>query len=376
MKGRFKYSQQRGVAVITVMLVIALMMIMIAFFTERQQLFMRRLSNQLAQEQAYQYSMGVEQWALKIIKDDLEQNVDFWSEDWAKFGEPENTEEGENPDFSLTLSSQKEAEKKVVDFGIDQLEYQIIDLQGRYNLNNFANENPAYIREQRAIFENLLYLLEIGNLEDRRALANNLIDWIDDNDGRIGGSSYESSDYQSKETPYYAADQEISTIGELKFVEGFTAEIITKLAPYVSALPVDSAKININTTSAQVLGALNRSIPYNMEPIQAFLAQRLIPEFGGFRSTQAAETAINQSSLQSSQNGGFIRNMLQINSDFFQIRSRVVLGKLSYCSTADVFRETIKPNPNGQAPTDRKAPEFKVYRRSYQIGCDEIIRKS
>lgn len=373
MTNPINHSKQYGVAVITVMLVIALMMIMIGFFTERQQLFMKRLTNQLIQEQAYQYAMGIDQWGLRVLNDDIDRAVDYWNEDWAKLGEPEKEEGDEKQEFSLTLSSEEQQEKKVVDFGVDEIDYQIIDLQGRFNLNNLSSDDPKYLQEQRTIFLNLLALIEVGALEDRTTLANNLIDWMDSNDLSRGINS-ESGDYQSKDTPYYAADQAMVSLGELKFVEGFTVEIINKLTPYVTVLPTDRAKININTTSTPVLSALNQTLAYNTAPVDSFLSQRDNPAFTGFRDIQMAGTRVNQTSP----GGNFIRNMMQTYSEYFQIKSRVVLGKLSYCGFSDVLRENIAPNPgsNPSPSVSANAPEFKIIRRSYQIGCDEIIRKS
>jgi len=318
-------KKQGGIVIIVVVLIVTLMVTLLAFMLEKQHLLIRRVSNQNVSEQSYQYAQAVNAWAERVLNDDLQRDVDYWQEDWFKFGRPPEEYQSVVDDidsFSLELSSNREegdSDSVVIDIGFDGLEYSIDDLQAKYNLNNLSSNNDQFLASQKQIFLNLLELAEVGvNDSDlRERLYGALIDWTDSDDN-ISVNGVESGTYGSRITPYYAADQKLTSIGELKFVEGFTQEIINKLKPYVAVLPVDNARINLNTASDEVLSSLSGAPVIEMGGVTSFLAQRLQEGFPGFTQSdiQNAETAIigvNPVGARPAQ------NMLQVNSQFFQI---------------------------------------------------------
>lgn len=357
--------KQSGIAILTVLLTIALMLTLLGFLLDQQHLLIRRLANQNVAEQGFQFATGVDEWASRLLHDDADRSVDHWDEDWAKFGDPpKEEEEGE---FTLDNTSQQEEEPlPEIDFGIEGLTYKIEDLQARYNINNLAAKDKIILEDQKTIFLNLLGILEIGDLATRDELVGALIDWLDEGDLQVANGA-ESPDYQSRKTPYYAADQKLTTLGELKYVRGFTQKIINKLSPYTTALPVDNARININTTSTEVMTALSGTRgELDTSSVDTFLAQRLEEGFQGFKPAQiqAAQSAIIGSVPFE---GRFVNNMLQTNSQFFSITTRVNLGKFRYCSYSTVFRQN-------QDPETQNTPKVSVLNRHYNTICDEIIR--
>ncbi|MFT5654749.1 MAG: general secretion pathway protein K [Arenicella sp.] len=360
-------NQQKGLAIITVMLIIALMVTLLGFLVEQQHLLIRRIANQNVAEQGYQYAAGVDAWAARVLHDDPDRATDHWGEDWARFGEdPEDQPEGESG-FSLDPSGQREREKlPVIDFGNDAvLEFQLVDLMGLYNLNNLAVKDPRVKRDQRIIFLNLLSILEVGEFDEREKLYGALVDWLDANK-ETSANGAESSDYRIKRTPYHAADQKLTTIGELRFVEGFTNEIVNTLKPHVSVLPIDTAKININTTSTQVLAAMSAVPVLDTGSVATFLARRSAEVFQGFQSADIQQA--NNAIIGTRPVGGnYVRNMLQTTSQFFQINTRVKLGGYLYCTKTIVLREGA--NPNGGA-----TPKVTILTREQSTLCDEIVR--
>jgi general secretion pathway protein K len=366
---RFNPDQQKGLAIITVMLIIALMVTLLGFLVEQQHLLIRRIANQNVAEQGYQYASGVDAWAARVLHDDPDRTTDYWGEDWARFGEdPEDQSKGESG-FSLDPSRQREREKlPVIDFGNDAvLEFQLVDLMGRYNLNNLAVKDPKVKRDQRIIVLNLLSILEVGDFEEREKLYGALVDWIDENK-ETSANGAESSDYRIKRTPYHAADQKLTTLGELRFVEGFTEEVINALKPHVTVLPIDSAKININTTSTQVLAAMSAVPVLDTGSVATFLSQRTKEDFQGFQSANIQEA--NNAIIDTRPVGGnYVRNMLQATSQFFQINTRVKLGDYLYCTKTIVLREGA--NPNGGT-----APKVTILTREQSTLCDEIVREN
>ena len=362
-------KQQTGVVLIIVVFAIVLMITLLAIMIEDQHIFIRRLGNQKVTEQGYQYTQGLNAWAERVLNEDANRTIDHLDEKWAKFGRPEEAlNEGESESFSLdrsTAAAEEEGdgeEDATIDFGIEGVEVTIDDLQGRFNLNNLAVKEPQAAAGQKRIFLNLLELLEVGEFDERDRLYGALVDWIDENDLN-SANGFESGDYGSKRTPYFAADQKLTSLGELRFVEGFTQEVINKLRPHVAVLPVENAKININTTTAEVLSSLNNSTVNDTGSVVAFLAQREQPEFQGFSEVRDAETAIIGVSVAPAQ-PAFVAGMTQINSQFFQINAKVTLGDSVFCMESLVLRESAGPNGG-------TTPKVSVLSRQHNTLCEE-----
>jgi general secretion pathway protein K len=214
--------EQRGVALITALLVVALATMAAVAMATRQQLDIRRTGSLLHSEQAYTYVLGAESWAQVVLARDLrESQIDTLEEDWST-----------KPPVSFVEGGSV--------FG------RIIDLQGRFNVNNLSGvdgpDSGAISRYRR-----LLRLLELDE-----ALVDPLVDWIDaDIEVRFPDGA-EDEAYLLLDTPYRAANQPLSDISELRLVKGYTPEVIEKLRPHIVALP-QATQINVNTASAEVL---------------------------------------------------------------------------------------------------------------------------
>ena len=386
------HKRQSGVVLVIVVLAVALMATLMALMVEDQHLFVRQVANQRVAEQGVQYANGMNAWAARVLTDDSNPTVDYLGEDWALFGRPE-PEEDEDGSFSLGSSNQDEEEDEpIVNFGIDGVTGAIEDLQGRYNLNNLANPDQQFLSSQRRILQNLLGQLEIGESADRNQLVENLIDWVDENDtSRSVG--LESGDYQSRDLPYQASDQKLSSLGELRFIDGFTQEVINAIEPHVTVLPVDNARININTTTTQVLASLSNTPVADTGSVDAFLAARIDENFLGFQAAQIrqAEEAIIAVSPVPQQP---IQNMMQVTSQFFEIQSRVELGESVYCLQSLILRggatavASTLPTPGNAAPVPNipapggdgdiseersinEVPAISVLRQEYSNFCED-----
>ena len=229
-------SIPKGVALITVMLIIALIAILATQMTARLQLQMQRTTNIGSNQQAYWYAMGAEAFAKRVLIQSFEADaeVTHLGQVWAQ---------GEN-----TFP---------VDFG--EITGEITDLNSCFNLNalkvseddsssgigNAAKKSPA-----RTAFEELLIAISIegvGNFE-AEYMADALTDWLDA-DGSISSSGgAEDSDYAAKEFPYLAANNYIASIAELRVIEHFSVDVIEKLKDFACVLPnTNMNKININT---------------------------------------------------------------------------------------------------------------------------------
>jgi general secretion pathway protein K len=224
-------NRQRGVAVLTAMLIVAIGTIIAVNLMWQSTLDLRRTESALAADQGLMFMQGAEAWAADILRQDLvdSPSSDNLSEPWATQLPPLPVDGG-------TI--------------IGKLE----DLQGRFNLNNLikpdGTDNPLAVAQ----FERLLVLLQIDP-----ALAGAVSDWLDPDSNLRFPSGGEDVTYAGADPPYRAANSMITSPSELMAVSGFNREIYAKLAPYVTALPIGT-KLNVNTASAIVLASLDPNL--------------------------------------------------------------------------------------------------------------------
>ncbi|NGX16520.1 type II secretion system minor pseudopilin GspK [Wenzhouxiangella sp. XN24] len=219
-----KARKQRGTALITAILVVALATAIAASLTWDLFLDQRRAFGRLAVDQGLMYSLGAESWAKKILRDDAEDNAfDHPGEPWATQIMPLPIEGG-------------------------QIQGRIEDLNGRFNLNNLIDaqggSDPAAIES----FRRLLMALEL----DVR-LADRMADWIDRDLEPNFPDGAEDSAYLSRQPPFRTANRPITSVSEIMLVYPELGRAgYDQLRPYVAALPRGTV-ININTAQPPVL---------------------------------------------------------------------------------------------------------------------------
>ena len=251
-----KPISNRGVALLTAMLISALVSLVALNLLTRQQLEIRRTANVLDYDQALLYALGMESWAVQILVRDREKNtIDHLGEDWASHIPPLPVEGGE-------------------------VMGELQDQQGLYNVNNLLNGeaiDPAEFER----FQRLLVALELPP-----ELAEGVVDWLDpDQEPRFSGGA-EDQDYLLAQPPYRAANSWLRSRSELRLIKGFTPEVYRRLAPYVTALP-DRTPVNVNTAPLPVMMSLIPGL--SMED-----AQNLVEARGGNGGYQDISSFQNQ----------------------------------------------------------------------------------
>lgn len=282
-------SRQRGVALITVLLVVAIVTVVSAAMVARQQLSIRATSNQLQARQAWHYALGGEALAQAILARDLKGGepgaaaIDHLLEPWAQ---------------------------PLPAFEIDQGEIlvRIEDLAGRFNLNDLLRDqqpNPAAVEQ----FRRLLLRLQIS-----APYAERLLDWLDPDQQPSGELGAEDNAYLALDTPYRSAGRRLHDLSELRLLLDMREEDFQRLAPYVVALP-PNVPLNVNTASAMVLSSLSDSLSLGAAESLVEL-RRAAP----FRNSAAflAQPALAGTTLQGT--------ALAVGSQFFQATSEVRLG--------------------------------------------------
>ncbi len=244
-------GRQRGVAILTAMLLIALGTITMVAIMSRQQLDMQRERNEGIILQARAFGISGERFAAALLFRDvaagLRENTDSLDDDWAQTIPP---------------------------IPIDNASIQgcIVDMQGRFNLNNLINAEGEPVE----FFVNqLTRLLAELNIEQNKAQA--ILDWVDKDVNATIPDGAEDDYYTGLESGYRTSNAPFVSVSELQLVKGFSsaikeeAEDYTLLLPHISALPTDNGPtaVNVNTATPEVLASLSDEI----KPLAADLSR-------------------------------------------------------------------------------------------------------
>jgi general secretion pathway protein K len=217
--------RQRGVILLSALILVALAAIVAASLFFDTAMAARRAAASFSLEQALQLGAGGEALAAFALSED--KNSDDTDKDsWAQHYGPVDVEKG------VTL------------------EAQILDEQGKFNLNtllsNDGTPNPDAVKVLRR-------LLELSELEARWASL--IVDWLDPNT-QPEADGGEDSLYLSQTPAHRAGNLFLSTVSELQQLPGFSRELYLKLRPHITALPPEARKINVCMAGGVVLDAL------------------------------------------------------------------------------------------------------------------------
>jgi len=267
----------------------------------RQQMDIRRTGGLLHGEQAYAFSLGAESWARVVLaRDKRDSKIDTLYEDWST-----------QPPVS------------VVEGG--SITGRILDLQGRFNLNNLVDGNGVADQDAIARYKRLLRRLEL-----EESLADALADWIDsDIDVRFPDGA-EDETYLGVVPPYRAANRLLADVSGLRLVKGYTPDIIDKLRPFVTALP-EVTPLNVNTASAEVLS----TVAENMSLADG----KSLVETRGEDGFETVAKFTQQKELSGKQQ--LTTAQLSVESDWFLMVSEADIG-LSRARLASLIQRTDK----------------------------------
>ncbi len=296
---------QQGVAIITAMLIVALVAVIAVALLSKGNIHVHRTENVLVRDQSSFYCIGAERLAALILLADTDFDVDGATDFWAQPATPLPFEGG-------------------------MITGQISDRQAKFNLNSLLDGNGqarAPDSEQVIFFKNLLSSLGL----DPKILGY-VIDWIDTDTTPYAGGGAEDATYMLSENPYRTANQPLTDISELRLIKGFEAvqdpdpyEIIR---PFVTALPELTTKINLNTAPKEILKALNPAITDNM--VTTFMQDRTdapITKVGDFAGLLPPGTVSSNSTL------------IGVKSDYYQLETQIDFGERQLLYTSFLKRE-------------------------------------
>jgi general secretion pathway protein K len=296
-------NRERGVAVITAILIVAVAASAATFMLAQQSAMIGQATLLASRAQADLYLDAGFDWSRGVLAEDGRRagNVDHPGEGWAQ------------PIVGLPV------ERAIVAGAIG-------DEQGKFNLNNLAigGRSDADFKILQRILKELALPVE---------LADAVMDWIDADTDVTGNGGAEDAYYLSLKRPYRAANQLLVQVDELHRVRGFDAATVAKLRPHVTALPGRRA-VNINTTSAVVLAAiLDGKVP--SEKIAERIASRASrPMLSSNDIAQWAPAADARA----------VNTDLAVKSEFFFVRVQVAQDEVQVAAEALVQR-----NPQNSA---------------------------
>ncbi len=317
-------SDNRGVALITVLLVVALATIASTAMVAQQQSDIRLTQARLLLEQARHVALAGEGLGRVLLSQDRKKNsTDDLGEDWAMTTPP------------LPIDNA-------------QIMGCVIDQNSRFNLNNLINAQGRIDPTASGQLQRLLQLLDLD-----LSLASAIEDWLDADINPSGSGGAEDDFYSSLKQPHRSANRPLLDISELRAVRGITAEIFNKLEPYLTALP-SANKINVNTASELNLQALHSKI--SAEVAKTVAGQRpsansLLPENSDSVNSDAAQEPFKSvdnfiaqlvsSGLTLTANDKIqIKQSATVSSDYFQTRVIVSLGAAHYILYSLLYRDT------------------------------------
>lgn len=239
----FSRMRQRGVAVITALLLTTLAITVVASLFWQQQVQVRSIENQRTQLQKQWILRGALDWARLILREDARlSSTDNLDEPWA-------VPLAETPLDQYVENGRGDAEASDA-----ALSGSMIDAQSRFNLTNLAPDGTVNPREVAA-FARLLV-----NLRLNPALAQATADTM--------------AATRSKPTDSLGAvprQINFAYVEDLLAVPGFSAQMLGTLRNFVVVLPRPTP-VNVNTAPAEVLAARFESL--SLADAEAIVASR------------------------------------------------------------------------------------------------------
>ncbi|CAE6880071.1 type II secretion system minor pseudopilin GspK [Vibrio sp. B1FLJ16] len=297
-------KRQRGVALLIVLMLLAIMTTVAASMSERLFVQFKRGGNQLHYQQAYWYSIGVEALAKVAI------------------------EQSYKDSDTINMSQPWAIRDQVYPLDYGQATGHIRDKQACFNLNVLSAVQPTGQQTTRPYLVQVLQrLLEESEVEPYQAevIADSAWEYIDSDSDVRSTTGVEDSTYESMTPAYLAANSWMADKTELRSVYQVSGDIYQKLAPLVCALPSDDWRLNVNTIEAEqapILVAMFSPGLSNSDAVQ-LIEKR---PFDGWNNVEAF--------LAESELAGLNENMtkeaksyLGVDSAFFELDAQVLVDE-------------------------------------------------
>lgn len=298
-------KNQQGVALLTILIMVALATILAASIAKHQTNTMENTGFLMRQNQSLLYAKSAEAFFSELLIQDANNagGIDHLKESWAQPMPPFPIEDG-------------------------AVSGRLLDESGKFNLNNLTTNEGKVNEAAKNWFERLL--VRVGLPAE---LSQAVIDWQDPDDEPSGPMGAESNYYEGLDPGYLASNAKFHRIEELKLVRGFEGKKYDLIAPYISALP-ENTKVNINTASPLVLASIDQKLDLGTIEKELQLRQQNLKFFQNIDELWQ----LNAFSAVDAQKKTEVNSLLDVKSNFFQAQIEVVLNNRKRQFTSALMR--------------------------------------
>ena len=294
-----KLNHSGGVALITVMLILALATVTAVSMASRQNRDIHRSANTLNFEQALQYITGAESFSKQILARHFSKHSSVTLEDdWTR-------------EVILPIEG-------------GQMSGQLEELQARFNINSLLDAGGVSNPLQMTRFRNLLATLGLNP-----DLVEAVVDWIDKDQNPLALNGAEDYEYLRYTPPYRTSDQLMSDVSELLLIKGIDSKMYQTLLPHICVINEVNSNINVNTASAEVITALESKI--TLDDAKTLVAARNKKSFSSVSDF-----------LKDPIFAGLTIDIkgLSVSSDFFKLTARAKIEKTNLKVISQLQRNT------------------------------------
>ena len=315
-------QRQRGVAIITALLLTTLAVTIVASLFWMQQVQVRSMENQRLQLQTKWILRGGIDFSRMLLREEGLQRPSYTSllSIW-------NT-----PLEETKLDDYVEKERLESEKSDATLQGRVVDATARYNLNNLA-QGPLVTQAQVALFARLLQ-----NVQINPALAQKTAQAVAD-----GAPRPPVPPGAPPPAPRSSVPLGLTRIEDLLAIPGYTLADVNKLREVAVVLPtmrpdgspVGETPVNVNTASAEVIAALVKG--FSVAQANALVARRKQADYRTTADFTAQLFGVPQSDYPDP-------SMFDVKSEWFLVRSRVRLDRAALDAESLVNRQLTQPN--------------------------------
>ncbi len=318
---RQRPARQRGVAIITALLLTTLSVTIVASLFWQQQVQVRSMENQRLHLQTKWILRGALDWARLVLRQDGFDNPSYttltavWNTPLAetRLDQYIERERVEGEVFDATLSGR------------------ILDANARFNLTNLSSGGRQIDKDSLIIYKHLLQLVQVDPaLADRTAKA--VAEGTPRAQIPMGQTPPATPVASGSSTEPIAIDR----VDDLLAIPGYTPEIVDKLREFVVVIP-ERTKVNVNTAPAEVLAALVPGM--SLSEGNALVTRRTQAYF---RQNSDYEGQVRNTARP-------IADTYAVTSEYFLVRSRIRLDRAALDAEALINRK-LSQIPSQNSP--------------------------
>lgn len=291
--------KERGAALLSVLLLVAVMAVIAAIMLDRLHLATRLAGNGQAMTQARLYATSAETLAMARIKAMVDSSQERTVDRGGLLGR----------DVPLPLA------RGTVVARVD-------DAGNCFNLNSLVEADAQGVLKLRLAGLNQLRALMVGlgiSPAEGAIASDAIADWID-SDNAPSPNGAEDETYQGSTVPYRTAGRLIGDVSEIRAVRGMTPQFYERMRPWLCALPAaELSPVNVNTLRPDQALLLSMLAPtvIPVERARALLAAR--PALGWANGADALR------GIAGGEDGGVPAGQLQVRSRWFLLTQTVTV---------------------------------------------------